>query len=424
MPEQAQQLRAQTDELLASIRKRFVNVARDPVSGSRIYFENAGGTLRLKSIFPVIRAITELPDNGGRRNPASKKVDDTIATGRRAVAAFLGARSGQIVTGESATGLIFRLLRTIARGVPGANVVTTNLEHAAAYDATHMIAKDHGLEARVAALEPRTGIVPAEAVAEQIDSRTVVLTVIHSSNVLGTKNDVAAIVRAARKVKPDLFIVVDGAQHASHGLVDVEAIGADAYVFDPYKVFAKPGIAFAHVSHRLAALPHDNLAGKQTPGGWDMGTRDPAGFACITEVVAYFRWLGNSTGDDRDAVVRGMHVIDRLETDLMQLFLHGRGRTRGMLAIDGVTVYGQTDDLTKREAIFAFNVRGRTSAEVVAEFAKNGISLHNRLNDAYSGHTMRALGIDECVRVSACHYNTPAEVLKFLRVLARIAHAR
>ena len=91
MPEQQIQQRSQTDELLASIRKRFVNVARDPVSGSRIYFENAGGTLRLKSIFPVIRAITELPDNGGRRNPASKKVDETIVAGRRAVAAATDA---------------------------------------------------------------------------------------------------------------------------------------------------------------------------------------------------------------------------------------------------------------------------------------------------------------------------------------------
>ncbi len=415
------------ETLVPQVRRRFANVSADPFSGRRIYFENAGGTLKLKSILPVVETFTALPDNAGRDNPSSKAVDQALADGRAAVAAFLGARDGQIVADQSVTGMMFRLLRTIARQVPGSNMVTTNLDHASTFDATRIICEQHGHQFRVAALDPRTGTVPAKRVAEQIDRNTVALSVIHSSNILGTRNPVAGIVRAARAIKPDVFVILDGAQHASHGLVDVAAYGADAYVFAPYKTFAKPGISFAHISDRLAALKRDNLLGK--PGtAWDLGTREVASYACMSSVLDYLRWLAAAAGTrvagPRDAVVAGMGVIERLEERLMQVFLRGDGRTPGLLDLPGVTVYGQTARLSEREAIFAFTVAGRPTAEVVDYFLRNGVNLHNRVSDAYSGHTLAALGIPECVRVSACHYNTPQEALRFLRLLADLASGK
>ena len=413
--------------LLPQIRRRFVNVAADPFTGRRIYLENAGGTLKLKSIFPVIRTLTALPDNSGRNNPTSRMLDAALAAGRGAVAALLGARSGQIIAEQSVTSMMFRLLRTLAQNVKGGNLVTTNLDHASIYDASHAMARAHGLQCRVAPLDPRTGVVPVSAVTNLIDRHTIALTVIHSSNILGTRNPVAEIVRAARVIKPGLFIVLDGAQHASHGLIDVEAYGADAYVMVPYKTYSKLGISFAHVSDRLAALPHDQLAGKP-PAVWDLGTREIAAYACMSQVVEYLHWLAEADGQrpagPRDSVIKGVAVVERLETELMRAFLHGVSGAVGLLGLPGVAVLGQTDRLEEREAIFAFTVRDRATAELVDEFARRGICLHHRVSDAYSRHTLAALGVQECVRVSACHYNTVGEVRRFLSVLATILRQR
>ena len=52
---------------------------------------------------------------------------------------------------------------------------------------------------------------------------------------------------------------------------------------------------------------------------------------------------------------------------------------------------------------------------------ENGIIVHNRTSDAYSRHTLKALGIEECVRVSFCHYNTSDEVDVFPATLQRVA---
>ena len=67
-----------------------------------------------------------------------------------------------------------------------------------------------------------------------------------------------------------------------------------------------------------------------------------------------------------------------------------------------------------------FNVEGVTSAEVVSALGERGIRVHNRISDAYSRHTLSAMGIEECVRVSLCHYNSLEEVNTFLKLLERV----
>ncbi|MDY7011282.1 MAG: aminotransferase class V-fold PLP-dependent enzyme [Planctomycetota bacterium] len=410
--------------LMSEIRDRFVNIDSDPFSGKRICFENAGGTLRLKSIFKVIETYTELPDNTGRRNAASRKVNEAIDRGRKDIALFVGAVSGTIAAEQSTTGMIFRILNTIAANASGGNMVTTNLDHASCFDATRMIAQRCGMEFRCAELDPKTDLVGVESILKHIDEETVVLTVIHASNIIGSKNDVTTITAEARKKSPDIFVVLDGAQHASHGMIDVEEYGADAWIFVPYKTYSKAGASFAWMSDRLANLPHDNLAGKPKDM-WDLGTREAASYACMSEVSAYFQWLGSKFTDSTDArqkIEAAMLAIDRHEAALLEAMMGGTDRARGMLDNVRVTVYGDKQNLATQETIIAFNVEGMSTADLVDYFEDNSVRLHNRISDCYSGHTLSAFGIEECVRVSLCHYNTLNEVSVFLKLLERVAN--
>ena len=50
----------------------------------------------------------------------------------------------------------------------------------------------------------------------------------------GRRNDVESIVKEARKVKPDLYVLVDGAQHLPHCSVDVQKLGCDVYLGSSY----------------------------------------------------------------------------------------------------------------------------------------------------------------------------------------------
>ena len=407
------------EELLNQVRERFCHVESDPISGPRIYLENAGGSLTLKQVVDVVAEQTALPDNAGRQNPTSLEITRLIEKGRKDVSTLLGARSGAVTLGESTTSNGFRVLSAIIRNVPGDNVVTTNLDHPAVFDATKVLCERFGKEWRLAELSPRSGRVPPESILRQIDSNTIVLAMIHSSNITGTTNDVKRAIQEARRIKPDLYVVVDGAQHGPHALVDVEELGCDGYFVSSYKMFSKVGASVAYISDRVSRLPHDRLLGKPEKY-WDLGTREQAGYAAWSAVADHLCWLGShftEAAGRREQIMAAMGAIQLHERALTFRVLKGTKEIAGLLDMGHVKVYGEVDDLAVREPCVIFSVEGAASVEVVSYLREKNIRVHERISDAYSKHTLQALGVEECVRVSMCHYNSAAEVDSFLRAV-------
>ena len=61
--------------LIAAIRDRFAHVESCPFQGERIFFENAGGALTLKSVVETSAFFAAIPDNPGRINAAGQGTD-------------------------------------------------------------------------------------------------------------------------------------------------------------------------------------------------------------------------------------------------------------------------------------------------------------------------------------------------------------
>jgi selenocysteine lyase/cysteine desulfurase len=83
-----------------------------------------------------------------------------------------------------------------------------------------------------------------------------------------------------------------------------------------------------------------------------------------------------------------------------------------------VTVYG-TRDLARRVPTVVFTVAGRTPAEVSGALAKRDIFVWD--GNYYAMELMQRLGLDAhggAVRVGAVHYNTAAEIDRFLEAVA------
>lgn len=410
--------------LQAAIRGRFLHAESDPFSGPRVYLENAGGGLTLKSVFEADQRVSSLPDNAGRDNAASREVGRAIQAGRSDVAAFLNAIGGTILSEQSTTSVAFRILAAAVAGVPGTNLVCSQLDHASFYDAAQILAERHHLERRVAPLNPATGALEPSALAALVDAQTVAVSIIHASNITGSKTDLAAAVALIRARAPQAIIIADGAQHTQHGIVDVASSGVDAYVFSAYKVFSKPGFAFAYLSARLLALPHQQLAGKPATD-WDLGTRDPGGFAAFSSVVDYLGWLGvqvqpeSASRGRRAGIEAAMRAIEAHEAALGRRLLEGSAALPGLCSHPAVRLHGLGVS-PQREAVYAFSVAGHRTGQLVKEFGRRGLVLHDRVSDAYSRHTLEALGVSEVLRVSLAHYNTPADIDAFLGALREI----
>jgi cysteine desulfurase/selenocysteine lyase len=409
--------------LLEEIRKHFMYVDWDPYSGQRVYLEASGGSLRLKSVVESIAKEAALPDELFRYNPASDHVVASIQKGIEDIKLFLGARSGYIMPAQSATHAIFRVLNTVTSQVPGTNIVTTELEHPAVLSSTKRFAESAGMEWRVAKLSRETSTVPMEAILEKVDKDTCMLVFQHGSNQTGAINDAEAIVEEARKIKPDLYIMVDAVQYAPHGPIDVEAIGADAYAFGPYKAYSVKGIGFAHLSERLARLPHWKLDGKAETD-WVLGSPAHMMYTTWSAVVDYLCWLGRhftESNDRRDQMVAAKTAIMRHMKGLLDRLIFGSEELAGLADLEHVTVCGMGTGTSNRLCIFLFRIDGLDSSRASERFNREfGVRVSARVPDTYSVVPLGALGWPNAVRLCAAHYNTPEEIDVFLKAASQI----
>ena len=411
-----------TPELLSGIRSQFAQIDSCPVQGQRVFFENAGGALTLNSVVDCSKTYAAIPDNQGRDNPGSHELVRVINKAKADLRVFMNAPDGQFFVGESGTELIFRLVMNACLGTAADGIVLgSTVEHPATRSACARWAGISGKTHRLIAHDDARGLVTAEDYAKSVTPDTRVATILHTSPVTGMGMDVAAISKAIRAVAPDCFIIVDGIQHAAHGLIDIADYGVDGYVISPYKMFSRHGFGLAWISERMTTLPHDSLVGGPE-GNWELGTRDTGSYATMSEVIGYLDWLGaqiDPATEGRDRFVAAGKAIHAHEKSLTDTMLHGAGNLDGLAEMEKVHIIGGIDN-PAREGLVSLYVDGMASVDVVAKLNEQGIRTHLRKADHYSGNILDPLGLDGCVRVSLCHYNSSHEVAQFLAAMKDI----
>jgi len=414
------------DGLIDAIRDRFHHVDHCPYQGDRIFFENAGGALTLKSVVERSVELAAIPDNQGRDNPAAHELVRIIDQAKADIRTFFNATEGPVFVGESGTELLFRLISVAVLEAPaGGDVVGSTLEHPATVSACDRWSKIAGRNYVRVPHNPETGTVTAEDYRPHVNADTRVATILHTSPVTGMAVDVAAVATLIRDVSPECYIIVDGIQHAAHGRLDIDSYGIDGYAISPYKVFSRHGYGIAWVSKRLGELPHNSLIGAPADQ-WDLGTRDTASYGTFSDVVNYFDWLGGHftpSTDRRRRIEAAGEAIHQHEKDLTDAMLYGVSGKAGLAAMSEVSVIGGIDN-PLREGLVSLTVEGMPAADVVSALRERGIRVHARKDDHYSGNILKPLKLEDCVRVSLCHYNTEAEVARFLGAMRSIINTK
>lgn len=408
--------------LVEAIRERFAHVEECPFQGRRIFLENAGGALTLKTVVETAAHFAAIPDNPGRINPAGQGLQDIINKAKEDLAIFMNASSGQFLAGESGTELLFRMIRTACLNAPrGSRVVGSTIEHPASRSAAQRWSEIAGLEYVSVPHDNETGMVDAAAYGGHITPDVAVATILHASPVTGMRMNVAEIAQTIRGVAPDCLIIIDGIQHAAHGQIDIDSYDVDGYAISPYKVFSRHGYGIAWISDRLGALPHDMLIDAPATG-WEFGTRDAGSYATMSDVVSYFEWLGGELSDRADRrgrIEAAGQAIHAHEAHLVNLMINGTGNLPGLRDMAHVSILAGADN-PAREGLVSITVDGMASEAVVEALNRQGIRTHTRKADHYSANVLTPLGLADCVRISLCHYNSEGEVAQLLSALREI----
>ncbi|MEX0302151.1 MAG: aminotransferase class V-fold PLP-dependent enzyme, partial [Leisingera sp.] len=346
--------------LLDEVRSKFAQVDSCPQQGSRIFFENAGGALTLKSVVETSARYAAVPDNQGRDNAGSHELVRVISKAKDDMRVFMNAPDGQFFAGESGTELLFRLIMNACLGTAeDGTVLGSTLEHPATRSACARWAGVARQKHVLIEHDNASGTLTADAYAKAVTPDTVVATIVHTSPVTGMGVDLAACAAAIREVAPDCLIIVDGIQHAAHGRIDLAAYGVDGYVISPYKMFSRHGYGLAWISDRLTHVPHNALI-DGPEDNWEMGTRDTGSHATLSDVADYLEWLGGEVSDATDrrakfvAAGEAIHAQEKALTDAM---IHGTGNLPGLAEMEGVTILGGTDN-PAREGLVSLAVDG------------------------------------------------------------------
>tara|TARA_E500000075_G_scaffold108277_1_gene101534 strand:+ start:9207 stop:10463 length:1257 start_codon:yes stop_codon:yes gene_type:complete len=413
----------QRQGLIESIRKKFMHVETCPFEGDRIFFENAGGSLRLKSVVETSALYASYPDNQGRENEASKALVRSIENGKSKMRLFFNADRGDVIVGESGTELLFRLIRTAALELPrGGTMLSSTLEHPASMSAMKKWAKNTLRSHIIVEHDDELGTVDEKAYLKKLTRDVRVVSIVHTSPVTGMTVDLEKITKEVRNVTPDCIIIVDGIQHSSHGAIDVQKYNIDGYVVSPYKMFSRHGYGVAWASDRLCALGKEQLVGGPFQN-WELGTRDAGSYATFSDVVDYLDWLGsNFTNSEsaRERLEASSVAIKAHEEELVNLALHGSENLIGLIKIEQIEIIGDLAS-TSREGVVSFYFKNKPSTLIVEKLRQRKIRVHIRKDDHYCGNILRPLNQKDCIRFSICHYNSKAEVIEFLKAINEIS---
>ena len=214
-----------------------------------------------------------LTPDGEFGNPASRshrygwKADDAVEEARSHVANLVNCDPREIVWTSGATEADNLAVKGVARFYKskGNHIITSKIEHKAVLDPCRQLERE-GFE--VTYLEPdEGGIIHPRQVKEAIKKNTILVSLMHINNELGTLNDLNAIGEITREA--GAFFHVDAAQSTGKVEIDLSVMPVDLMSFSAHKTYGPKGIGALFVRRkprvRIEALIHG--------GGHERGMR-------------------------------------------------------------------------------------------------------------------------------------------------------
>ena len=394
----------------AAIRAQFPILSRQVNGKPLIYLDSAASAQKPRAVIEAMtRAMEHSYANVHRGlHTLANETTDAYEAARESVRGLLGAASvNEIVFTKSATEAINLVAASFGQGLQaGDEIVLSEMEHHANIVPWHFLRERKGVVLRFVPVTD-DGRLDLDAYRALIGPRTRMVALSHMSNVLGTINPAAELVRIAHAA--GVPVLLDGCQAIVHQRIDVAALDVDFYVFSAHKLYGPTGVGVLYgKAERLAGLPPYQGGGEmigtvtlEAISYADPPHRFEAGTPPILEAIglgAAIDWLATQ---DREAIA----AHERALYDRVKQRLNGANWLREIGTAPG------------KGAIFSFAVEGAHAHDVAQILDRYGVAV--RAGTHCAEPLMRRFGLTSSARASFALYNTPEEADAFADALTK-----
>ena len=367
-----------------------------------IYLDYNGTTPHDPEVIEAMRPFLETEFG----NPSSThwygiKPKQAVEAARRQLAGILNCNPSEVIFTSGGTESNNHAIRGVARQLRGKgnHIITSSFEHPAVFEVCRSL-ESYGFETTYLPVG-EAGLVDPDDVASAIRPTTILITIMHANNEVGTVQPIAEISRLAKQ--HGIVMHTDAAQSVGKIPTDVEQLGVDLLSVAGHKVYAPKGIGALYVRPPLVLEKFCHGAGQE------MGRR--AGTENVLEIVGLGKACEIALRDLDKNMARMKFLRDRLHEGLL-------GR------LPNIRLNGHLDRRLPNTLNLSF--KGREANRILEAIglevaASAGAACHS--DSVAISHVLQAMGVPlewakGTLRFSVGRMTTEAEIDKTIRVVA------
>lgn len=290
----------------------------------------------------------------------------------------------------------------------GDEIATTITEHHSNFVPWQQLCKDRGIKLVI------LKVIDPKNLKDSISAKTKVLAITYVSNVLGTINPIKEIIIEARRINPNIIVLVDGAQAVPHIKINIQDLDCDAFAFSSHKMLGPTGVGILWVKQELlkklssyqyggemirrVTVEHTDFA--EGPHRFEAGTPHISGVIALKEAIYYLEAVG-------------LEKIHTHEKNLAQYCYDSLVEEFG----EQIHIIGPSK---RQTGIVAFTLEGVHAHDVAQLLNEDKIAVRAGHHCAMPLHEF--LGIDATIRASFYIYNEKEDVDRLVESLKRSKH--
>jgi len=396
----------------SEIKKDFPILSRTVYDRPLVYLDNAATTQKPLCVLDAMREEYLNVNANVHRGVhyLSQQATDLHEAARETVRRFINAeKTEEIVFTRGTTEAINLVASSYGELMKeGDEVIVSVMEHHSNIVPWQLLQARKGIRLRVIPISD-SGELLMDEFERLFTDRTRLVSVAHVSNVLGTVNPVADIIRIAHE--HGVPVLIDAAQSAPHFKVDVQALGCDFLAFSGHKMYGPTGIGVLYGKEEwldrlppyqgggemIATVSFERTTFERPPLKFEAGTPDYIATHGLAVAIDYIERIG-------------LERIAAHERDLTQYCMEQ------LRTIEGMRLIGEAPE---KDAVVSFLVGDIHHLDMGTLLDRLGVAV--RTGHHCAQPLMQRLGILGTVRASFALYNTREDVDALVAAIRRVA---